>query len=97
VTMCILEICMVTSYVITKCKCVDLRSFDISGDATGIDHSTRRGHPTRGTSRWLSPPFSIMLIFRNEFTMKDQLSCYNEYQTIMECLNEHYEGSIIVL
>jgi len=38
-----------------------------------------------------------MLISWNEFIMKDQLMCYSECQTIMECLNEYYEGSIIVL
>jgi hypothetical protein len=69
--MCIIGICMVTSYVIIKCKYVDLWSFDVSSGATGIEPLTERGHPTWGTSRWLPPPSSIMLISWNEFNTKD--------------------------
>jgi hypothetical protein len=67
------------------------------GGATGIGPLTEQGHSTRGTRRWLPTLSIIMLISWNEFIMKDQLMCYSECQTIMECLNEYYEGSIIVL
>jgi hypothetical protein len=58
-------------------------TIDVLGGGTVIGPSTRQGHPMGGTGRWLPPPSSIMIISRNEFTMKNQLSYYSEYQTIM--------------
>lgn len=60
VTMCILKICMVLVYAITKCEYTDWLSFNVSGGAIRIEPLTWQGHPTRGVGRW--PPLSSIII-----------------------------------
>jgi hypothetical protein len=71
--MSILDVCMVTSCVVTDCKCSNLWWLMCLGVATRIGLSTGQGHPT-GETCWWFPPFSrIMLMFWNDLVMDDIL------------------------
>ena len=77
VNMCILRICMVLVYAITKCEYTDWWSFNVSGGATGIEPSTWQGHPTGGAGKW-PPPFSIIILDPwNDFFIKLLLFGYD--------------------
>jgi hypothetical protein len=66
------------------------------GGATGIGPSTRQGHPTGGTSRWLPPPPSITLVSKVKLLQKIYY-CIILNVNCHEWLYEYYEESIVAL
>jgi hypothetical protein len=94
--MCVLEICMVMSCLITEMQMYWFMTIDVLGGATETQSAIGQGHPTKGVGRWFPPPSSVTLV--SEVNLLRRIYCCVIWNAkLSRMLYKYYKESIIIL